>query len=114
MDQQHTWILEANNLESLSQLFRVLGDSSRVKILFQIFTTEMCVSDVAKTLCMTESAVSHHLRILKMSGLVKRRREGKTIFYALNDDHVRAIISQGCEHILEKSREKVSSPMGRS
>ena len=78
MGQPHTQILEANNLESLSQLFRVFGDPSRVKILFQIFTTEMCISDVAKMLCMTESAVSHHLR---MRGIFRNAKCRKRLIY---------------------------------
>ena len=91
-------------LESLTQLFKVLGDPSRVKILFQIGEAETCVSDVADKLHMSESAVSHHLHMLRMNGLVRRHREGKTIFYQIKDDHVRSILTQGCEHIEESFR----------
>ena len=88
-------------LESLTQLFKALGDPSRMKILFQICATEACVSDVAGRLDMSESAVSHHLHVLRMNGLVRRRRSGKTILYILADDHVRSIIVQGCQHVKE-------------
>lgn len=92
---------QGRELENLTQLFKVLGDPSRVKVLFQIGSSEACVSEVAENLHMSESAVSHHLHILRMNGLVRRRRSGKTIYYVLKDDHVRSIISQGCEHIKE-------------
>lgn len=98
-----TWPSEPHGqkLEGLTQLFKALGDPSRVKILFQIGISEACVSDVADRLNMSESAVSHHLHILRMNGLVRRRRDGKIIFYQIKDDHVRSIIAQGCEHIEE-------------
>lgn len=90
---------QGRELENLTQLFKVLGDPSRMKVLFQISSSEACVSEVAARLNMSESAVSHHLRILRMNGLVRWRRSGKTIYYVLKDSHVRSIISQGCEHI---------------
>lgn len=96
---------QGQELEDLTQLFKVLGDPSRVKILFQIGSSEVCVSDVAGKLNMSESAVSHHLHVLRMNGLVRRRRDGKTIYYGLNDDHVRLIVSQGCKHIMEKAKD---------
>ena len=92
---------QGQELEDLTQLFKALGDPSRVKILFQIGISEACVSDVADKLNISESAVSHHLHILRMNGLVRRHREGKNIFYQIKDDHVRSIIAQGCEHIEE-------------
>lgn len=100
---RQTWPSEPHGqeLENLTQLFKALGDPSRMKILFQICTAEACVSDVAGRLDMSESAVSHHLHILRMNGLVRRRRDGKIIFYQIKDDHVRSIIAQGCEHIEE-------------
>ena len=78
-----------------------LADSTRIRILFVLFESEVCVCDLAKVLNMTQSAVSHQLRILKQNKLVKARRDGKSIFYSLADDHVRTIISMGREHILE-------------
>ena len=80
----------------------MFGDSTRIRILFVLFESEVCVCDLAETLNMTQSAVSHQLRILKQAKLIKNRREGKSIFYSLADGHVRTIISQGIEHIEEK------------
>ena len=94
-------IPEENELYDLAELFKVFGDSTRIRILFVLFEAEVCVCDLAKVLNMTQSAVSHQLRILKQNKLVKNRREGKSIFYSLADDHVRMIISMGREHILE-------------
>lgn len=91
--------LQGWELENLTQLFKVLGDPSRMRILFQIGSAEACVSEVAARLNMSESAVSHHIRILRMNGLVRWRRSGKTIYYVLKDNHVRSIISQGFEYI---------------
>ena len=85
----------------LSDLFRLFGDTTRVKILFSLFESEMCVCDIARLLGMTQSAISHQLRSLKQSKLVKARREGKTVFYSLADDHVHTILSQGMEHVAE-------------
>ena len=92
---------QGQELEDLIQLFKALGDTSRMKVLFQIGFSEACVSEVADKLNMSESAVSHHLHVLRMNGLVRRRRSGKTILYAMEDDHVRTIIAQGCKHIEE-------------
>ena len=88
-------------LYDLSELFKVFGDSTRIRILFVLFEAEVCVCDLAAALRMTQSAVSHQLRILKQSRLVKSRREGKSVFYSLADNHVRTIINQGLEHIEE-------------
>ena len=88
-------------LYDLAELFKVFGDSTRIRILFALFESEICVCDLAETLGMTQSAVSHQLRILKQARLVKSRREGKSVIYFLADDHVRTIIDQGFEHILE-------------
>ena len=85
-------------LQSFSRFF---GDPTRIRILFILFETEVCVCDLAKALNMTQSAVSHQLRILKQSRLIKNRREGKSVFYSLADEHVRTIIAQGREHVLE-------------
>ncbi len=88
-------------LYDLAELFKVFGDSTRIKILYSMFETELCVNDIAKLLNLSQSSVSHQLRILKTSKLVKFRREGKSIFYSLDDEHVRAIISMGMEHVEE-------------
>ena len=88
-------------LYDLAELFKLFGDSTRIKILYVLFESEMCVCDIAQLLHMTQSAISHQLRALKQSKLVKYRREGKTVFYSLADRHVRTIINQGMEHISE-------------
>ncbi len=88
-------------LYDLAELFKVFGDSTRIKILYALFEAELCVCDIAQLLGITQSAVSHQLRVLKSSRLVKARRDGKTVFYALADDHVRKIIAQGMDHVLE-------------
>ena len=90
-----------DTLYDLTELFRIFGDSTRVRILYVLFEAEMCVCDIAALLGLTQSAVSHQLRVLKNSRLVKFRREGKTVFYALADGHVRRIIAQGMDHIKE-------------
>ena len=88
-------------LYDLAELFKVFGDSTRIKILYALFEAELGVCDISKLLGLTQSAVSHQLRVLKNSRLVKFRREGKTVFYALADGHVRRIIAQGMDHIKE-------------
>ena len=90
-----------DTLYDLTELFRIFGDSTRVRILYVLFEAEMCVCDIAMLLGLTQSAVSHQLRALKNARLVKSRRDGKTVFYSLADDHVKTIINQGMEHILE-------------
>lgn len=89
------------SLLDLAELFKVFGDSTRIRILFVLFEAEVCVCDLAAALNMTQSAISHQLNILKRNKLVKCRREGKSMFYSLADDHVRTIVSQGMEHIEE-------------
>ncbi|MBQ1681263.1 MAG: helix-turn-helix transcriptional regulator [Agathobacter sp.] len=88
-------------LYDLAELFKVFGDSSRIRILYVLFEAEVCVCDLAEALGMTQSAVSHQLKILKTNRLVKARREGKSVFYSLADDHVRSILGQGAEHVTE-------------
>lgn len=88
-------------LFDLAELYKVFGDSTRIKILYALFEAELCVCDIAALLGMTISAISHQLRILRANKLVDCRREGKTVFYALADDHVRTIIGMGMDHILE-------------
>ena len=90
-----------DTLYDLTELFRIFGDSTRIRSLYVLFEAEMCVCDIAALLGMTQSAISHQLKALKNARLVKSRREGKTVFYALADDHVKTIIDQGLEHILE-------------
>ena len=92
---------EESELYDLAELFKVFGDSTRIRILFVLFEAEVCVCDLAKVLNMTQSAISHQLRILKQNKLVNSRREGKSVFYSLADGHVRTIIAQGREHIEE-------------
>ena len=91
----------AELLDDLAELYKIFGDSTRIKILYTLFTEERGVGDIARLLGMTMSANSHQLRILKQARLVKPRREGKMVYYALADDHVRTIFAQGLDHILE-------------
>ena len=91
-----------NTLYDLADLFKIFGDTTRVKILYALFESELCVCALAELLDVSQSAVSHQLRVLKDAELVTRRREGKTIYYSLADEHVRAIIEMGFEHITEE------------
>lgn len=88
-------------LFDLAELFKVFGDSTRIKILYVLFESEMCVCDIAQVLKMTVSAISHQLRILKQARLVKYRKEGKSVFYSLSDDHIKKMLDNGMEHINE-------------
>lgn len=88
-------------LYDLAELFKVFGDTTRIKILFLLFESELCVCAIAELLGASQSAVSHQLKVLKVNKLVKSRREGKTIYYSLADNHVHNIIAQGLEHIEE-------------
>ena len=88
-------------LYDLAELFKVFGDSTRIRILYALFEAELCVCDIADLLGMSISAISHQLRVLKQARLVKYRRDGKTVFYSLADDHVRAILAKGMDHITE-------------
>ena len=88
-------------LYDLSELFRVFGDTTRIKILYTLFESELCVNDIAQLLGMTQSSVSHQLRILKNAKLVKFKRDGKQMIYSLDDDHVRSMIALGLEHTEE-------------
>lgn len=92
---------DETHLYDLAELFKIFGDTTRIRILYVLFQAEMCVCDIAQLLNMGQSAISHQLRILKQAKLVKCRREGKTMFYSLSDSHVRTIIDQGFEHIEE-------------
>ena len=93
---------QEESLYDLAELFKVFGDSTRIKILWALDEAEMCVCDIAVLLNMTQSAISHQLRVLKQANLVKNRKEGKVVYYSLVDDHVREIFDQGLIHINEK------------
>lgn len=95
-------IPDEKELYELADFFKIFADSTRIRILFVLKCSEMCVCDIAQLLNMTQSAISHQLRVLKQMKLVKNRREGKTIFYSLADDHITTILSQGIEHIEEE------------
>lgn len=92
---------QEEEMYDLAELFKVFGDSTRMKILFALFEDEICVCDIAEILNMTQSAVSHQLRILKQAKLIKSRRDGRSVIYFLADNHVRTIVAQGKEHIEE-------------
>ena len=107
--QVHRDIVEKVNAEmpdeevlyDLAELFKLFGDSTRIKILYVLFAAELCVCDIAQLLGMSQSAISHQLRALKQAKLVRYRREGKQVFYSLADGHVRTILGQGMEHVGE-------------
>ncbi len=101
LEKARSGLPDEGELYDLAELFKVFGDSTRIRILYVLSRSELCVCDLAEALQMTQSAVSHQLRILKQARLVMGRREGKSVFYALADDHVRSIINQGWEHIKE-------------
>lgn len=101
VDKVRSTLPEDDTMLDVSELFKVLGDSTRCKILFVLLVSEMCVCDLSLLLGMSVSAVSHQLRILRQAQLVRYRREGKTVFYALADEHVRTLLSQGMEHVQE-------------
>lgn len=96
---------DENELYDLSDFFKILGDSTRAKIIWALDESEMCVCDLAVLLNMTKSAVSHQLSLLRRDNLVKNRREGKNVFYTLADDHIKGIFEKGLEHIREKKEE---------
>ena len=88
-------------LYDLAELFKMFADSTRVKILYALFESELCVCDIAELLGMSQSAISHQLRVIKQAKLIKNRRDGKTIFYSLADEHVKTIIGMAKEHLEE-------------
>lgn len=92
---------QEEKLYDLAELFKVFGDTTRVKIISALFEAEMCVCDIAELLGMTQSAIPHQLRVLRQARLVKHRKEGKVVFYSLDDEHIKSIFNQGLEHILE-------------
>jgi len=92
---------EEEPLYDLAELFKVFGDSTRIRIIWALFESDMSVSDIASLLNMTQSAISHQLRVLKNARLVKYKKSGKTVYYSLNDDHIKKIFELGMEHIME-------------
>ena len=95
---------EETELYDLAELFKVFGDSTRIRILYVLFESEACVCDIATALNMNQSAISHQLRILKQNRLVSCRRDGKSVIYSLADEHVRLIIGQGRDHLEEENK----------
>lgn len=102
VEQVQSRLPEDEKLYDLAEFFKIFGDTTRIKILYVLLQQEMCVLDIALLLNMTQSAISHQLRVLKTMQLVKFRREGKTILYSLSDSHIENILSQGMEHISEE------------
>ena len=94
---------EEDMLYDLAELFKVFGDSTRIRILYALFERELCVCDIAGILGLTQTAVSHQLRVLKTNKLVKARRDGKVVFYSLDDDHIHSILGMGIQHLSEES-----------
>ena len=94
-------LLSDDKIIDLSELFKICGDSTRVKIINILIDAELCVGDIANRISASQSAVSHQLRILKASKLVKYHKEGNTIYYSLDDEHIKKIFEMGCEHINE-------------
>lgn len=92
---------EEEKLYDLAELFKVFGDTTRIKILYALFSSEMCVCDIANLLGMKQSAISHQLKVLRHARLVKYRREGKVVYYSLDDDHIKKIFDQGWAHVNE-------------
>lgn len=93
---------QEEDLFNLAEFFKVFGDTTRIRILYALFQSEMCVCDIAHLLGMTQSAISHQLRVLKQSKLVKFRKDGRVVYYSLDDDHIKAIFDQGYQHIQER------------
>lgn len=96
------FVPEEDLLYELAEFFRVFGDSSRIRILYELLNGEKCVQDISQNLNLSQSAVSHQLQTLRVNRLVKYRKEGRTVFYSLDDDHIFSIINQGMEHIEER------------
>ena len=94
-------LLDDDKVIDLSELFKIFGDSTRIKIINILLEEELCVNDISKKINISQSAVSHQLRILKSSKLVKYRKEANMIYYSLDDDHIKKIFELGCEHINE-------------
>lgn len=101
VDEVQSRMPKEETLYDLAEFFKVFGDSTRIRILWALAESEMCVCDIANLLNMTQSAISHQLRVLKQAALVKYRRDGKIVYYSLDDDHIKQIIDQGMAHINE-------------
>jgi len=102
VDELRHGLPDDDTLARLADLYKVFGDGTRIRILYVLFESEVCVCDIARLLGMTQSAVSHQLRILKQASLIRSRRDGKTIFYSLADDHVTTLLRMGMEHVTEE------------
>ena len=102
LDEVRNELPDEEMLCDLADLFKVFGDTTRMRILYSLFESELCVCAIAELLAMTQSAISHQLKVLKDNNLVSSRREGKTVYYSLADEHVRTIVGQGYEHLTEK------------
>ena len=102
VDKVKSTMPEEEDLYNLADFFKVFGDSTRIRILYALSASDMCVCDIAALLDMSQSAISHQLRILKQARLVKYRKEGKVVYYSLDDDHIKHIVEQGLIHIMEK------------
>ena len=102
----NTEMPDLDTLFSLAELFKLFGDTTRIRIMCALFSSELCVCDIAEILGMGQSAISHQLRLLRAEHLVRVRREGKCAFYSLDDEHVRLIFEQGLNHILEGGRNR--------
>lgn len=98
-------MLEENKFSKLAELFKVFGDTTRLKIIYALLKKELCVCDIAEVVNMSQSSVSHQLRVLKSTDLVKYRKEGKTVYYSLDDDHVELIFNSGLNHMLHKNHQ---------
>ena len=94
-------MIDAEATQGLAELFKALGDATRLKLLYALMQKELCVCDLAAVIDISESAVSHQLRVLRIHKLVKFRREGKILYYSLLDEHVRMLFTQGLEHVHE-------------
>ncbi|QNO14635.1 helix-turn-helix transcriptional regulator [Alkalicella caledoniensis] len=95
-------MLPDEKMSILADFFKVFGDATRIKILYALSNEEMCVCDISALLDMTQSAISHQLKVLRQGRLVKARKDGKVVYYSLNDDHISKVLNQGLEHILEE------------
>ena len=95
--------LKEEILYDMADFFKAFSDSTRVRILYTLLEGEMCVGDLVQTLCMTQSAISHQLRVLRQYGLVKFRKEGKAVIYSLDDTHVKNVLNQSLSHLLHKN-----------
>ncbi len=99
LDKVKEVMLDAEKFDYMGELFKSFGDPTRLKVLYALSKAELCVCDIAELLNMSQSAISHQLRVLRNVRLVKNRKDGKTVYYSLDDDHVFSILNQGIEHV---------------